>query len=71
MAKREEINDRELFDYEAITWTMLRTKNASQITMIARSETPINAMALFLSLEARLEQWRQELFIFEVAPEVM
>lgn len=71
MAKKEEINDSELFDYEAIEWTMLRTKNACRITMIARSETPINAMALYLSLDAQLEQWRAELGILDAPPEVM
>lgn len=69
MAKEsDEINDAELFDYEAIEWTMLRTKNACRITMVAKSETPINAMALYLSLDAQLEQWRHELGILDSPP---
>lgn len=71
MAKREEINDRELFDHEAIEWTMLRTKNACRITMVAKSEAPINAMALYLSLDAQLTQWKYELGIMDDAPEIM
>lgn len=70
-SKTIEINDQELFDYEAIEWTMLRTKNACRITMVARSEVPINAMMLYLSLDAQLTQWKYELGIMDDAPEVM
>lgn len=66
----DEIDDQELFDATGIEWTMLRTKNLCRITMVANSETPINAMTLYLSLEAQLERWRAELNICDVAPEV-
>lgn len=66
----DEINDQELFSYEHIEWTMLRTKNSCRVTMIAKSDSPINAMALYLSLEAQLMQWKYELGIMDDAPEV-
>lgn len=71
MKDLDEIDDKELFAYEAIEWTMLRTKDACRITMIAKSDAPINAMALYLSLDAQLTQWKYELGIMDDAPEVM
>lgn len=73
MAKQkrdEHLEDSELFDPSGIEWTMLRTKNLCRITMVAKSETPINAMQLYLSLENQLERWRLELGIMDTAPEI-
>jgi hypothetical protein len=37
MAKHPEINDSEVFDWQAIEWTMLRTKNSCRVTMVAKA----------------------------------
>lgn len=68
MEDTDEINDQELFDSSGIEWTMLRTKNSCRITMVGKSEIPINAMTLYLSLNAQLAQWRYELGIMDEDP---
>ena len=66
-----ELDDAEIFDPTGICWTMLRTKDLKRVTLVAKSDEPINAMALYLSLDAQLERWRRELGISEAANEVM
>lgn len=66
----EEIDDQELFDTDRIEWTLLRTKNLCRITMVAKSDVPINAMALYLSLEALLQDWKNQLSILDAPPEL-
>ena len=66
----DEIDDIEIFE-DDIKWSMITTKNLCRVTLVAKAETPINSLKLYLSLSAQLERWRVELGIMEDAPEVM
>jgi hypothetical protein len=63
-------DDRELFDYTDIKWTMLRTKDLTRVTLVAKSESPINAMTLYLSLEEEVERMRVQLGILDQATDL-
>lgn len=69
MSKDKGLKDLDLFE-DDIDWTMIRTKDLCRITMVAKADTPINALKLYLSLDAQLERWRVELGVMEPAREL-
>jgi hypothetical protein len=66
----EELSDFELFDISDIEFDVLRSKGLCKLTVVMRSEAPINLMRFYLSLKAYLFQIEQEIGVFDEEPEV-